>query len=125
MKLNMQEAERMSLTPEQMMSLVVDAAEDKKAYNVVTLDLKGISLIADYFVICHGNSETQVQAIVNEARKRADENGIRVRGMEGMDTARWVLLDMGDVIMHVFHRDDREYYNIERLWSDAKVVERV
>lgn len=115
----------MSLTPEQMMSLVVDAAEDKKAYNVVTLDLKGISLIADYFVICHGNSETQVQAIVNEARKRADENGIRVRGMEGMDTARWVLLDMGDVIMHVFHRDDREYYNIERLWSDAKVVERV
>lgn len=115
----------MILTPEQIMSLAVDAAEDKKAYNVVTLDLKGISLIADYFVICHGNSETQVQAIVTEARKRADEQGVRIRGMEGMETARWVLLDMGDVVMHVFHRDDREYYNIERLWSDAKVVERV
>jgi ribosome-associated protein len=107
------------------MSLVVAAAEDKKAYDVITLDLKGVSLIADYFVICHGNSETQVQAIVSEARKRAEEAGARIRGMEGLDTARWVLLDLGDVVMHVFHRDDREYYNIERLWSDAKVVERV
>jgi ribosome-associated protein len=115
----------MNLTPEHILSLVVEAAEDKKAYDVITLDLKGISLIADYFVICHGNSETQVQAIVTEARKRAEEAGARIRGTEGMDTARWVLVDIGDVVMHVFHRDDREYYNIERLWSDAKVVERV
>jgi ribosome-associated protein len=115
----------MNHSPEQIMSLVVAAAEDKKAYDVVTLDLKGVSLIADYFVICHGNSETQVQAIASEARKRAEEAGARIRGMEGMEAARWVLLDLGDVVMHVFHRDDREYYNIERLWSDAKVVERV
>ncbi|KIL38274.1 ribosomal silencing factor RsfS [Gordoniibacillus kamchatkensis] len=115
----------MNNSPEQVMSLAVAAAEDKKAYDVVTLDLKGVSLIADYFVICHGNSETQVQAIVSEVRKRADEAGVRIRGLEGMETARWVLLDLGDVVMHVFHRDDREYYNIERLWSDAKVVERV
>ncbi|MDQ1912871.1 ribosome silencing factor [Paenibacillus sp. GD4] len=115
----------MTITPEQLMTLAVDAAEDKKAMNLVTLNLRGISLIADYFVICHGNSETQVQAIATEIRKKAEEQGVRIRGMEGMDTARWVLLDMGDVVVHVFHRDDREYYNIERLWSDAKVVERV
>jgi ribosome-associated protein len=66
-----------------------------------------------------------VQAIVTEAKKRAEEHGVIVRGLEGMNTARWVLLDLGDVVLHVFHRDDREYYNIERLWSDAKVVERV
>jgi ribosome-associated protein len=107
------------------MKLAVDAAEDKKAMNLVALNLTGISLISDYFVICHGNSETQVQAIATEVRKRAEEQGARLRGLEGMDTARWVLIDLGDVVVHVFHRDEREYYNIERLWSDAKVVERV
>ncbi|MCZ8518670.1 MULTISPECIES: ribosome silencing factor [Paenibacillus] len=113
------------IQPDELLALVVDAAEDKKAMNLVALNLKGISLIADYFLICHGNSETQVQAIATEIRKRAEEQGARVRGLEGMDTARWVLVDLGDVVVHVFHRDDREYYNIERLWSDAKVVERV
>ncbi|MNN51208.1 Ribosomal silencing factor RsfS [compost metagenome] len=93
--------------------------------NIVTLDLKGISLIADYFVICHGNSDTQVQAIATEIRKRTQEVGTEIRGIEGMDSARWVLMDLGDVVVHIFHRDEREYYNIERLWSDAKVVENV
>ncbi|MGF9712762.1 MULTISPECIES: ribosome silencing factor [Paenibacillus] len=115
----------MTVQPEELMTLAVEAAEDKKAINIVTLNLSGISLIADYFVICHGNSETQVQAIAAEIRKKAEEKGVRIRGLEGMDTARWVLIDLGDVVVHVFHRDDREYYNIERLWSDAKVVERV
>lgn len=115
----------MAVTPENIMSAVVEAADDKKAFNVVTLGLNGISLIADYFVICHGNSETQVQAIASEMKKRAEDLGVTVRGIEGMNTARWVLVDIGDVVAHVFHRDDREYYNIERLWSDAKVVERV
>lgn len=115
----------MTVQPEELMALVTEAAEDKKAMNIVTLNLRGISLIADYFVICHGNSETQVQAIATEIRKKAEEKGVRLRGLEGMDTARWVLVDLGDVVVHVFHRDDREYYNIERLWSDAKVVERV
>jgi ribosome-associated protein len=113
------------MTNEELMSLVVVAAEDKKANHIVALNLEGISMIADYFVICHGNSETQVQAIATEIRKQADMNGIRVRGLEGMDTARWVLVDLGDVVAHVFHRDEREYYNIERLWSDAKVVENI
>ncbi|WP_281888340.1 ribosome silencing factor [Paenibacillus sp. YYML68] len=115
----------MAIQPDELMTLAIDAAEDKKAMNVIALNLRGISLIADYFIICHGNSETQVQAIATEIRKRADEKGVHVRGLEGMDTARWVLIDLGDVVVHVFHRDDREYYNIERLWSDAKVVERV
>lgn len=115
----------MNVSPDKLMSMVVAAAEDKKAVNVITLSLSGISLIADYFVICHGNSETQVQAIAAEIKKRAEELGVPVRGIEGMNAARWVLVDLGDVVAHVFHRDDREYYNIERLWSDAKVVERV
>ncbi|XEC96776.1 ribosome silencing factor [Paenibacillus tarimensis] len=113
----------MVLKSEELMQIVVAAAEDKKANNLVALNLTGISLVADYFVICHGNSDTQVQAISGEIKKRAEQRGAAVRGVEGLDSARWVLIDIGDVIVHVFHRDEREYYNIERLWSDAKVVE--
>ncbi|MDF2926767.1 MAG: hypothetical protein K0R57_5681 [Paenibacillaceae bacterium] len=115
----------MSLKPEAVMSLVMEAAEDKKALNLIALNLEGLSLVTDYYVICHGNSETQVQAIATEVKKRAEEKGVVIKGIEGVSTARWILVDMGDVVVHVFHRDDREYYNIERLWSDAKVVERV
>jgi ribosome-associated protein len=109
----------------ELMNAAYKAAEDKKAMNIVVLDLKEVSLIADYFIICHGNSDTQVQAIATEVRKRAQDLGANIRGIEGVDSARWVLMDLGDVVVHVFHRDEREYYNIERLWSDAKVVENV
>lgn len=113
----------MTINPDQLLAIVVEAAEEKKAMNVTALDLKGISLVSDYYVICHGNSDTQVLAIATEIKKKAEASGARVRGIEGTDTARWVLIDLGDVVVHVFHRDEREYYNIERLWSDAKVVE--
>ncbi|WP_422660283.1 ribosome silencing factor [Paenibacillus sp. EC2-1] len=115
----------MTITPSELLNVAVAAAEDKKAMNIVALDLRGISLVADYFVICHGNSDTQVQAIATEVRKRAHDAGVALRGLEGMDAARWILMDLGDVVVHIFHRDEREYYNIERLWSDAKVVENV
>jgi ribosome-associated protein len=113
----------LSTNIKKIMLQMVDAVEDKKAINVVTLNLEGISLIADYFIICHGNSETQVQAIAASVRQKAGELGVHVRGLEGMNTARWVLIDLGDVVVHVFHRDEREFYNLERLWSDAKIVE--
>ncbi len=113
----------MTVSPNALLQLAVEAAEDKKAQNIIALDLTGISPVADYYVICHGNSDTQVQSITTEIRKKAEEAGVRVRGVEGFDTARWVLLDIGDVVVHVFHREEREYYNIERLWSDAKSVE--
>jgi len=112
----------MPVQSKEILNLAVAAAEDKKAMNIVALDLQGISLIADYFVICHGNSDTQVNAIMTEIRKRVQEKGGIIRGIEGTDSARWVLMDLGDVVVHIFHRDEREYYNIERLWSDAKVV---
>ncbi len=113
----------MAIQSDELLQIAVAAADEKKAVRVVALNLKEISLVADYFVICSGNSDTQVQAIATEIRKQAEKSGARVRGMEGMDTARWVLIDLGDVIVHVFHRDERDYYNMERLWSDAKVVE--
>jgi len=112
----------MAGSSEQLLKAVLRAAEEKKANDLVALNLQGISLVADYFVICHGNSDTQVLSIATEIRKNAEMAGYRVR-IEGLDTARWVLVDMGDVVAHIFHRDEREYYHLERLWSDAKAVE--
>ncbi|MFV9510980.1 ribosome silencing factor [Tepidibacillus sp. LV47] len=103
--------------------LAAKTALDKKAKDVMILEIKGLSLIADYFVICSGNSETQVQAIANEIKDKMEENQIEVKGWEGIEQSRWVLIDLGDVVVHVFHKDEREFYNLERLWRDAPVIE--
>jgi ribosome-associated protein len=102
---------------------IVQAAIDKKAHDVVALDVHLLTPHVDCFVICHGNSEPHVQSIAQEVRKVATEQGLAIKGIEGTTTARWVLLDFGDVVVHVFHREDREYYRIERLWADALPIE--
>ena len=101
----------------------MEAAEDKKAQDIVALNLQGVALFADYFVICHGNSETQVQAIAKEIKDKAVEHGAQAKMLEGYEQARWVLIDLGDIVVHVFHREEREYYNLEKLWVDAARVE--
>ncbi|WP_203361682.1 ribosome silencing factor [Bacillus sp. REN10] len=102
---------------------VAKAADDKRAEHIVVLNMQGISLITDYFMICHGNSDKQVQAIAREVKEQAEELGYTVKRMEGFDEARWILIDIGDVVIHVFHRDERVYYNLERLWGDAPQVD--
>ncbi|WP_019154589.1 ribosome silencing factor [Robertmurraya massiliosenegalensis] len=106
----------------QLLTMAVKAADDKRAEDIVALDMKGISLIAEYFLICHGNSDKQVQAIAREIKDKAVENGHDVKRMEGFDEAKWILIDLGDVVAHVFHRDERRYYNLERLWGDAPTL---
>ncbi|MFC7783203.1 MULTISPECIES: ribosome silencing factor [unclassified Rossellomorea] len=106
-----------------LVELAFNAADDKRAEDIVVLDMKGVSLIADYFLICHGNSDKQVQAIARELKDKAEENGYSVKRLEGFDQARWILVDLGDVVAHVFHKEERGYYNLERLWGDASFVE--
>jgi len=103
----------------ELLQLAAKAADDKRAEELVALNMQGISLVSDYFLICHGNSDKQVQAIARAIKEVAEENGQHVRRMEGFDEARWVLVDLGDVVAHVFHKDERGYYNLERLWGDA------
>ncbi|WDW08388.1 ribosome silencing factor [Priestia aryabhattai] len=110
------------MTERELLSLVVEAADDKKAIDIVALNMEGISLVADYFVICHGNSDKQVQAIAREIKEKAHEQGISVKRLEGFEQAKWVLVDLGDVVVHIFHKDERGYYNLERLWGDAPFV---
>lgn len=113
----------MFLNTDELLKTVVKAADDKRAEDIVVLDMQGVSLIADYFIICHGNSEKQVQAIAREMRDVVEEKGIFVKKMEGFDEAKWILIDFGDVIAHVFYRDERSYYNLEKLWGDAPIKE--
>lgn len=111
------------MNEKELLILTAKAADDKRAENLVALNMKGLSLVADYFIICHGNSEKQVQAIAREMKEKAQEQEVIVKRMEGFEEARWVLIDLGDVIAHVFHKDERSYYNLERLWGDAPHVD--
>jgi ribosome-associated protein len=101
------------------LKVAADACDDKRAEEIIALNMQGISLVADYFLICHGNSDKQVQAIAREVKDQAEEHGIHVKRMEGFDEARWILIDLGDVVTHIFHKEERGYYNLEKLWGDA------
>ena len=99
--------------------LAADAAEGRKARDVVVLDIRGLSVIADYFIICSANSRIQVQAIADAVKEKLEERGLRCRGVEGKDEAKWILIDFGDVVVHVFLEEERAFFGLERLWGDA------
>lgn len=96
-------------------------ALEKKAEDVLVLDLTGISAACDFFVICSGASEPQVGAIAEHIVRKLKEEGTPAWHMEGRALRRWILIDYVDVVVHVFHQETREYYTLERLWADAKV----
>jgi len=100
-----------------------EAALEKKALDVTVLDLSGLTVIADYFVICSGESTTQVKAVAEFIEQEFAKKRIRPLGVEGAAHSHWILLDYGDVIIHVFEKETRAYYNLEKLWMDAKVIE--
>lgn len=106
-----------------MLEIAVRAADSKHAEDILALDVQDISLLADYFVICSGNSERQIQAIVDEIIEKEEEAQGEVKRIEGKDGGKWVLIDLGDVIVHVFSNSEREFYNLEKLWSDAPLVD--
>ncbi|NPV73820.1 MAG: ribosome silencing factor [Pelotomaculum sp.] len=112
----------MALNPQAVVNIAVKAAEDKKAEDIVVLDIREISIIADYFVICSGRSGPHVQAVVENIQEKLAEKGVRALRREGFREGGWVLLDYGDVVIHVFQEAERQFYNLERLWGDAQVV---
>jgi ribosome-associated protein len=99
------------------------AALDRKAYDLVVLETGRLSSIADYFVICNGRSDTQVQAIAEGVEAHLAARGVRPLSIEGLPHAQWVLMDYGDVVVHVFYVPVREFYDLERLWVRAPRVE--
>ncbi|MCO6183395.1 ribosome silencing factor [Leuconostoc fallax] len=113
----------MTLDAQQLLETAVKAADSKKANNIVALDMQKVSLMADYFVIADAASPRQVQAIVNEIKDKVAEAGGIINRIEGVKASEWVLLDLGDVIVHIFATEDRDFYNLERLWGDAPYVD--
>lgn len=105
--------------------LIVDAIADKHGDDIVVLDLRTISLIADYFVISSADTDRQIHAITEEVLARAKEHGIRPLHIEGEADSGWVLMDYGGVIVHFFAPETRAYYALEELWKDASVVLRM
>lgn len=104
----------------QIQTMIAAAASDKKAQDIVILDMDNVSLVADYFIICSANSTTQVKAISDNIEEKLSEQGIHALRREGYREGRWVLLDYGYCIAHIFIEEDRRFYNLERLWGDAK-----
>lgn len=110
------------VTAEGKARLGAGAALAKKAADLQVLDLQGISSVADFFVLCSGNSPTQIETIVEAIRQALKEEGVRERHREGVPESGWLLLDYGDVVMHVFLVETREFYGLERLWGDAPLL---
>lgn len=107
------------MTPRILARNIAKIASDHKAQDIVVLDLKKVTSFTDYFVICSGASDRQVLAIADAIHYDMKKIGIRPIGEEGMKDGHWALIDFGDVVAHVFYREVREYYQLERLWHDA------
>ena len=99
---------------------ILDLAFEKKAVELVAMDVRGLSSVTDFFIICSGDSEPQVKAITDNIRKGTPQ---KPHHLEGYENLNWVLLDYFDIVVHVFGKDERDYYNIEKLWADAPMTE--
>ncbi len=99
---------------------IVSLIEDKKGENIIVLDLKGLTWITDYFIITSGDSQIQTKAIAENILTNVEEIPISV---EGIDDGKWILIDYGEIIVHIFLNETRDYYKLEKLWADAKIVE--
>lgn len=101
---------------------IIDVLRDKKAEDIVLLEVYPLTIIADYFIIASGHSQTQISALYDGLIKElSDDEGIELKGVDGKKTSRWIALDYGDVIVHIFHEEERKFYNLERLWADAQM----
>jgi len=107
------------LETQQLAQKIAELCFNKKGYDVKIIDLRNVALFADYFVLCSAESDVQVKAIADDVEEKLKEQGIRCWHKEGYKALQWILLDYVDIVVHIFRKEAREYYNLERLWSDA------
>lgn len=106
----------------ELVKLIVDTLEDKKAEDIKTIDIREISTLTDYFIFTHGNSRNQVKAMVDHVEEACTKAGIKPKYIEGYDGGTWVLMDYIDVVVQIFTKEEREYYDVERIWRDGKLL---
>lgn len=104
----------------EMALLAINALEDKKAEDVKIIDISKVSVLADYFIIANGSNRSQIQALSDAVEETLGKAGYPVKQMEGYNNANWVLLDFGDIIIHIFDRENRLFYDLERIWCDGR-----
>lgn len=110
------------ITSREMAKIACDALADKKGEDIRAIDISEISVLADYFIIANGASESQVRALVDNVEEQLDKAGVVTKQREGYGLGSWVLLDFGDIIVHVFDRENRLFYDLERIWSDGRTI---
>ncbi|MCD7752600.1 MAG: ribosome silencing factor [Lachnospiraceae bacterium] len=103
--------------------LAIDALSDKKGEDIKVIDISKVTVIADYFIIASGSNRSQVQALCDNVQEVLGKAGIFVKQVEGYDSANWILMDFKDVIVHVFDRENRLFYDLERIWRDGTVMD--
>ena len=110
-------------TEKMMAQIACKAIDDKKGQDIKVIDIHTVSVIADYFVIASGTNSNQVQAIVDNVEEQLGRAGFEAKQIEGNRNSSWILMDYGDVIIHVFDEENRLFYDLERIWRDGKVLE--
>ena len=105
-----------------LLQLAVDAMADKKAEDIRAIDISEVSVVADYFLIGGGTNRSQIQAICDNVEEKLTRAGYPVKQIEGYDTANWILMDFGDLIVHIFDKENRLLYDLERLWRDGREI---
>lgn len=100
-----------------------EALDEKKGEDIKIIHISEISIMADYFIIASASSTPQVQALINNVEEKMHEQGYHVKRIEGTKNSSWVLMDYGDVVVHIFDREDRLFYDLERIWSDGKMID--
>ena len=104
--------------------MAVNALEDKKAEDIRIIDISDISTIADYFIIADGSNKSQIQAMADNVSEVLGRAGVNLRQMEGYQNANWILMDFQDVIIHIFDRENRLFYDLERIWRDGVLIDK-
>lgn len=111
------------MNSEELMRKIVSVLSKRKTENIKVLNISGLTTIADYFVICNGNSSTQIKSLADEVEEKLKEVDVTPYSKEGFSDASWVLLDYSSVVVHIFNPEQRDFYSIENLWSDAPDVD--
>ncbi len=107
----------------EMAKIAYNALNDKKGEDIKIIDITGVSVLADYFIIATGNSDSQVNALVDNVEEELHKAGFPLKQREGRASGSWVLLDFGDIIVHVFDRENRLFYDLERIWKDGEYID--
>lgn len=113
----------MTLTSKEKLEIIVKATDDRLGQEIMVLDVSHLTPLAEYFVLTHARNDRQLAAIVDEITEKCHQANIPIKGIEGKEGGRWILIDLYEIVVHVFHYEERSHYNLEKIWVDAPLVD--